>query len=155
VVRAFKFRRLDYLGRHFGDLLAGELLAERFAADLAAAGELDAIVPVPLHWRRRLHRGFNQAERIARPLARALGLPVVPYLRRIRATPPQSLLGRPARIANLRRAFRVSQPERLRGLSLLLVDDVATTGATLEAAAAVLRQAGAERVVAVTVARTL
>lgn len=154
VVRAFKFRRLDYLGRHLGDLLAGELLAERFAADLAAGG-LDAIVPVPLHWRRRLHRGFNQAERIARPLARALGLPVVPYLRRIRATPPQSLLGRPARIANLRRAFRVPHPERLKGLSLLLVDDVATTGATLEAAAAVLRRAGAERVVAVTAARTL
>jgi ComF family protein len=150
VVRALKFRRLDYLGRHFGELLAG-----RFGADLAAAGGLDAAVPMPLHWRRRLHRGFNQAETIACPLARALGLPVVPHLRRIRATPPQSLLGRPARIANLRRAFRVPHPDRLRGLSLLLVDDVATTGATLEAAASVLRQAGAARVVAVTAARTL
>lgn len=147
VVRALKFRRLDYLGRHLG-----EALAARFAAQL---GAIDLVVPVPLHWRRRLRRGYNQAERMATPLARELGLPVVPLLRRTRSTPPQSLLGRAARVANLRRAFQVSDPARLRGRHLLLVDDVATTGATLEAAAAVLRAAGAAAVTAVTAGRTL
>lgn len=147
VVRALKFRRLDYLGRHLGEVLAG-----RFAAEL---GRIDLVVPVPLHWRRRFLRGYNQAERIALPLALRLGRPLVPLLRRTRATPPQSLLGKAARVANLRRAFRVPDPARLRGRHLLLVDDVATTGATLEAAAAVLRDAGAAAVTAVTAGRTL
>ncbi len=147
VVRALKFRRLDYLGRHLG-----EALAERFAAQL---GRVDLVVPVPLHWRRRLLRGYNQAERIARPLAQRLDLPVVSLLRRTRATPPQSLLGKAARVANLRRAFHVPDPARLRGRHLLLVDDVATTGATLEAAAGILRAAGAAAVTAVTAGRTL
>jgi ComF family protein len=147
VIQALKFRRLDYLGRHLG-----EALAVRFAAQL---GKIDLVVPVPLHWRRRIRRGYNQAERMACPLARELGLPVVPLLRRIRSTPPQSLLGRAARVANLRRAFHAPDPARLRGRHLLLVDDIATTGATLEAAAGVLRAAGAAAVTAVTAGRTL
>jgi predicted amidophosphoribosyltransferase len=84
-----------------------------------------------------------------------LDRPIVPLLRRVRATPPQSLLGKAARVANLRCAFRVDDPARLRGLHLLLVDDVATTGATLEAASAILRKAGAAAVTAVTAGRTL
>jgi ComF family protein len=151
VIRALKFRRLDYLGRHLG-----EHLADRFASELSDLETgIDLIVPVPLHWRRRLHRGYNQAALIAAPLARRLALPVAPLLRRTRATPPQSLLGKPARLANLRRAFRVPHPERLQGRHLLLVDDVATTGATLEAAAAILRKAGAASVIAMTAGRTL
>lgn len=147
VIRAFKFRRLDYLGRHLG-----EALAERFAGELA---EIDLVVPVPLHWRRRLHRGYNQAERIASALATRLGLPLASVLRRARATAPQSQLGRAARVANLRRAFRVPRPARVDGLHLLLVDDVATTGATLEAAAAILKKSGAAAVTALTAGRTL
>lgn len=151
VIQAFKFRRLDYLGRHLG-----EALAERFAGEIAARGEpLDLVVPVPLHWRRRLGRGYNQAERIAGPLAARLGLPVALALRRIRSTPPQSLLGKAARSHNLRRAFRVPRSAQVRGLRLLLVDDVATSGATLDAAAAVLKKAGAREVVAVAAGRTL
>jgi len=148
VIQALKFRRLDYLGRHLG-----EALAHHYAGELA--GGLDLVVPVPLHWRRRLHRGYNQAERIARPLAARLGLPVAPVLRRIRSTPPQSLLGKAARSHNLRRAFRVPRPAQVHGLRLLLVDDVATSGATLDAAAAVLKKAGAREVVALAAGRTL
>jgi ComF family protein len=146
VIQAFKFRRLDYLGRHLADALTREL-ASRVPA-------CDAVVPVPLHWRRWLARGYNQAERIARPLAGALGLPLVPALVRRRATPPQSLLGRAERLANLRRAFHVPRPARVRGLCLLLVDDVSTTGATLDAAAAALKKAGAASVTALVAART-
>lgn len=156
VVQALKFRRLDYLGRHLG-----EALAAAFGGELGAGGKidprgrLDAVVPVPLHWRRRLHRGYNQAERIARPLAGRLGLPFAPVLRRRKSTPPQSLLGKAARSHNLRRAFHVPQPGQVSGLHLLLVDDVATSGATLDAAAAVLKQAGAAEVVALAAGRTL
>jgi ComF family protein len=146
VVQALKFHRLDYLGRHLAAALAQEL-----GAGLAAC---DGVVPVPLHWRRRLARGYNQAERIARPLARSLALPLVPALSRTRATPPQSRLGRQERLANLRRAFRARRPERLRDRHLLLVDDVATTGATLDAAATVLKKAGAAAVTALVAGRT-
>ncbi|HYO13013.1 MAG TPA: ComF family protein [Thermoanaerobaculia bacterium] len=146
VVQALKFNRLDYLGSHLAQALADEL-----EDDLAG---FDGIVPVPLHWRRRLARGYNQAEWIARPLARSLGLPLIPALTRRRATPPQTRLGRQDRLANLRRAFRARHPERLRGRDLLLVDDVATTGATLDAAATALKKAGAATVTALVAGRT-
>lgn len=146
VVRGLKFGRLDYLGRHLAAALA-EALGDRLAG-------CDRVVPVPLHWRRRLARGYNQAERIARPLAGRLGLPYAPALARRRATPPQSLLGRDDRLANLRKAFRVPRPERVRDLRILLVDDVATTGATLDAAAAALKNAGAAAVTALVAGRT-
>lgn len=146
VVRGLKFGRLDYLGNHLAAALAAGLDGR--------LGGYDRVVPVPLHWRRHLTRGYNQAERIARPLAGLLGIPYAAALSRRRATPPQSLLGREERLANLRRAFRVPRPDRVRGLRLLLVDDVATTGATLDAAAAALRKAGAAAVTAVVAGRT-
>jgi ComF family protein len=148
VVQALKFRRLDYLGRHLAVALAAELGPR--LEDLS----IDCVVPVPLHWRRRLTRGYNQAERIARPIAALLGLPFDPVLSRSRATPPQSLLGRSHRLANLRRAFRVPRPQAIRGLHLLLIDDVATTGATLDAAAEALKKAGAAAVTALVAGRT-
>lgn len=147
VIQALKFNRLDYLGRHLAlalhEGLGGEL------------GGFDGIVPVPLHWWRRLTRGYNQAERIARPLASRLGVPLVQALRRPRPTRAQTSLGRAARDANLRGAFDVPRPGRVRGLRLLLVDDVATTGATLDAAAAALMRAGADGVTALVAARTV
>jgi ComF family protein len=152
VVRALKFRRLDYLGRHLAAALAAELGPR--LADIAGPAVIDRVVPVPLHWRRRLARGYNQAERIARPLADLLAIPFSTALSRGRATPPQSLLGRTQRLANLRRAFRVPRPQEVRGLHLLLVDDVATTGATLDAAAETLKRAGAAAVTALVAART-
>ena len=146
VVRALKFGRLDYLGRHLGLALAEALGGELGGADL--------VVPVPLHWRRRLRRGYNQAERIARPLAGALDRPLAAALRRLRATPPQSALGRSERLKNPRRAFRARGRFRLAGRTVLLIDDVATTGATLDAAAAALKSAGAAAVVALVAGRT-
>jgi ComF family protein len=149
VVAGLKFRRLDYLGRHLG--LA---LAEAFGGELSG---LDLVVPVPLHWSRRLARGYNQAERIARPLAERLGLPLEAALRRRRATPAQSGFGqggRGARLENLAGAFEVPRGAPLAGRRVLLVDDVATTGATLDAAAQALRRGGASAVVAIVAGRT-
>jgi ComF family protein len=155
-VRALKFRRLDYLGAH----LARDL------RELVAGAEAgwDLVVPVPLHWRRRWRRGYNQAERIARPLAGLLGVPCAELLRRRRATRPQTALAREERLSNPRGAFVLRRGRwppaaaraaaRLAGGRVLLVDDVVTTGATLRAAAEVLRRSGAREVVALAAART-
>lgn len=146
VMQAFKFARLDYLGRHLAQALVEELGT--------ALASFDRVVPVPLHWRRHLARGYNQAERIARPMAGLLGLPCCPDLRRRRSTPPQTSLGRESRQENLRGVFLAPRPARVRGRRILLIDDVATTGATLDAAAGALRTAGAAAITAVVAART-
>jgi ComF family protein len=150
VVSGLKFRRLDFLGAHLGRDLA-TAFAPIFAADLSG---LDLVVAVPLHWGRRLARGYNQAERIARPLAAHLGLPLAAALRRRRATAAQSALPRGARLDNLAGAVDPHPRVALAGRRILLVDDVATTGATLDAAAHALKRAGAATVVAVVVGRT-
>jgi ComF family protein len=117
----------------------------------------DVAVPVPLHPRRRRHRGFNQAH----DLARALGLPVERMLWRVRNTRSQTELPAGERRVNVRDAFACAGRHRLgpspgpKGRSILLVDDVTTTGATLEACAHVLRQEGAREVRAVTAARVV
>lgn len=150
VIQAYKFRRLDYLGGH---LAAG--LAHAVAPALAGAHEERTLISyVPLHWRRRLARGYDQAREIAYPLARDLALPCRPTLRRRRATSAQSSLDRDERRRNLRDVFRVAGVGRVAGWRVFLVDDVATTGATLDAAARTLKAAGAREVVALVAART-
>jgi ComF family protein len=116
----------------------------------------DALVTaVPLHWSRRLVRGYNQADELARALAHALELRRVSPLRRVVRTPKLSELGRVERADMLRTAFRVrsSSAKAIRGRSVLLVDDILTTGATCGAAARALKRAGATRVVAVVIGR--
>jgi ComF family protein len=111
--------------------------------------DADLVVPVPLHKKRHRSRGFNQAE----DLAKHLGLPARAVLRRIRATPSQTDLPAARRHANVRGAFALGRHEDVRALRIVLVDDVCTTGATLEACARVLRAAGAADVSALTAAR--
>jgi ComF family protein len=143
-VRALKFGRAEHLGEALAEILAARCLdfAER----------VDVVTPVPLAWTRLVVRGYNQAEAIARPLARALTRPCRPLLRR-RPRPRQALLSRDERRRNLRGAF-AARARLPAGTRVLLVDDVMTTGATLLAAAAALRHAGAASVHAAVVART-
>jgi ComF family protein len=133
--------------RHLAHLLAREA-----PGDLMLRG-WDTVVPVPLHWRRRWRRGFNQADILARAVGRRHGLSLERYcLARVRATPPQR--GDPAaRRRNVRGAFAVRRAERIAGRRVLLVDDVFTTGATANACAAALREAGATAVGVLTLAR--
>lgn len=109
----------------------------------------DALVPVPLHRRRLWARRFNQAEELGKAIARASGLPLeAGVLRRVKATPTQVGLSATERARNLSGALRVPEAEKLnvRGRRLVLIDDVMTTGSTLDAAARALRRAGAAEV---------
>jgi ComF family protein len=111
----------------------------------------DACVPVPLHRARHRRRGFNQAAE----LAGHLGLPVIPALRRTRRTASQTDLPAAQRYANVRGAFELARRTNVCGMVLVLVDDVSTTGATLDACARVLLDAGAREVRALTAARVV
>lgn len=127
------------------------------AADPALRGLLDLsgpsmLVPVPLHPERRRARGYNQAELLCRSLAERTGLPTGNVLRRARPTTRQHRLNRVARLHNLREAFVVHPPFSLPD-SVILVDDIVTTAATLEACASVLRDAGCATVYGFAVAR--
>ncbi len=116
------------------------------------------IVPVPLHASKRGERGFNQAELLVRAAVRRLPRRVevaAGLLKRERPTHSQVGLTREERVANMRGAFRVTDPQRVKGRTVIVVDDVMTTGTTVSECASVLRKAGAERVWAATVARTL
>lgn len=126
----------------------------RLRAEFCAGPNRDAwVVPVPLHWRRYWRRGYNQADELAEGLAARLGLERKAVLRRIRSTRILAGLGRVERTKLLRGAFHARDTAGLKGRTILLVDDVLTTGATCGAAARALKRAGAARVVAVVVAR--
>ena len=149
VILRLKYRTAEGLAELLGECWA-ELATRRFE-EL----RVDAIVPVPLHWVRHWKRGYNQSEALARGLSMRLHLPCQPsWLRRVRNTPPQKASQtRAERKANVRGAFRARLGVRLQGRTVLLVDDVMTTGATAGEAARALRAGGAGRVVVAVLAR--
>lgn len=144
----------------YGDRLD---LARPMARWMATAGhELlqssDALVPVPLHWRRLWARRFNQAAALAKGISASSGLPILPQaLKRIRATEQQVGLSQAERAANVQGAFRVSEAGKaaIRGKRLVLVDDVLTSGATVDTCARALLRAGAGRVDVLVFARVV
>lgn len=142
-IKALKFKRRLFYGPALAEVLCRECQH--------LPGDIDAVLPVPLHWRRKWFRGFNQAHEIAMPVAKHLGVPLVHNVRRVRATPFQSGLSATERARNLRDAFVVRGD--LSWSHVLIVDDVITTGATTRQLAKVVLKAGAEKVSALAVAR--
>jgi ComF family protein len=157
-VVALKFEGALALAGPLGRLLAEEPVL----LESEGGAPHDLIIPVPLHWRRRLARGFDQSEELARwalvhARQRASKLPALGHrvLARVRATKPQTDLDAEARAANLADAFLVQRPEVVRGRRVLLIDDVTTTGATARACMQALAQAGACSVQALALLRTV
>lgn len=149
-IQLLKYEEVTRLGEFFGEKLAEMALGDPvgFAADV--------VVPVPLHADRRRERGYNQAELIARPVARRLRLVLGSYLLvRKLPRPPKLLLTRAERWKSVRGAYAIREGVRVDNQRVLLVDDVMTTGATLEACARALKKAGASEVVALSVARVV
>jgi len=147
--------------KYRGQLAFAGPLGRRLGCSPVFAEPWDALVPVPLHWRRRWRRGFNQVELLLRaatarrPDLRGRVVPAL--LQRVRAGPPQATLPAQARAEAVTGAFRVPMRRRsaVAGRRMLLVDDVVTTGATLAAARAALEEAGASAVAAVALLRAL
>ncbi len=141
--------RLSQTLKYRGDRALVPVLGACLTRAARALERPEAVTFVPLDRRRRRARGFNQAELLAREVGAALDLPVVPTLRKVRPTRPQAALRRAARLTNLTGAFEAEA----RGYRhLWLVDDVRTTGATLSACAAALKESGARRVDALALA---
>lgn len=144
-IRRFKYDR---------DVTLARPLSELLSAAFSNEFDYDAIVPVPLHLSRLRWRGFNQAVLIAAPLARRYRRPLVrSALRRVRDTIPQVGLAEEDRHGNVAGAFRLRPGWQARGMKLLLVDDVYTTGATVRECARILRRAGARQIDVGVVAR--
>ena len=143
---AFPLDRLLPRLKFHRDFAAGRVLAQCMAERYASLPRPDALLPVPLHRARLRRRGYDQALELAKPLARALALPLLDdVLHRHKTTTAQSRLDADARQRNLRDAFAVAPGAKLPA-QVVLLDDVMTTGATLHAAARALRMAGARRV---------
>jgi ComF family protein len=133
--------------------LAG-LLAETYGNGMCPKEEFNLVSPVPLHPQRQNERGFNQSESLAEYFCQATGLALIKdLLQRVRPTIPQVMLPRQERAKNVRGAFAVSGEVEVSGKDILLIDDIATTGATLKECARILHKAGAEKVCVLTVAR--
>jgi len=154
---AYKFNGRTRLAPTFAEMICD--VARREVGGPRPGLPLDrcrALVPVPLHPARRAWRGFDQAEMLCRALSEPLGLPVwTDALARVRETQPQTQVPGPLRRANVSGAFEARKAWRLKGASLILVDDVMTTGSTLEECARVLKYAGAASVYALTVTRAV
>ncbi|HDR16087.1 MAG TPA: ComF family protein [Desulfobacteraceae bacterium] len=148
-VHAYKFGRTVRLAGTLGRAMG------RHAAGWLGDGPDYLAVPVPLHPSRLRQRGFNQSALLARHVARAASMDLDLYtFRRVRDTPAQSRLGKRDRRRNVRGAFSIADPARFDGKTVVLVDDVATTGSTLHECAVVLKRAGADAVVCLVFART-
>ena len=146
-IHRYKFHRVRALGRPFGVLMA-QCLGERLPQGA------DLVCWAPLSRKRLRERGFNQAELMAREVGRLLSIPAGPVLEKVKDTRPQSELEEEsARQANAQGAYALIPGAGLAGKRVVLVDDVVTSGATLSECAALLRQAGAEQVFCLTLAR--
>jgi ComF family protein len=144
IAHALKYSGIEKVGFELGRRLGEEIRRQSLRADV--------LVPVPLHRRKFRERGYNQSEAISRGISQVLGVPVrVDLIRRSKWTQTQTKLSREERERNVENAFECRSLE-VRGLAVMIVDDVITTGATIESCASVLKGAGAAKIIAASAA---
>jgi ComF family protein len=147
LIKQIKYRSNDSAARRLAAMLAGAVASQ------AVGQSIDLVLPIPAHWRRRFSRGFDHSGRLAKALAGRLGVPLGNELSRVRHTPPQAHLSRTRRLENVRNAFKAISPKTIAGATIVLVDDVCTTGATADEASRTLLNAGASRVIVAVIAK--
>ncbi len=146
-LRRFKFSNKPSYGRTFARLLANKI------NNMTSRPKFDIIISVPLHYLKEQTRGYNQAYLISKELSRKFGVPEKSrILTRTRNTDSQSLLAKNQRIVNIKDAFKVNDPTGIKGKTILLIDDILTTGSTLNECSGELKRAGAKYVVAAVIA---
>ena len=148
LIHEFKYHERLFLRHVIGDWLGAVVEDDRLSSR-----RFDMIIPVPLHPAKQRERGFNQAALLGQSLSSRMQVPVRFALERVRYTRTQTAFDRAERMENLRNAFRLRPAADVRGLQVLLVDDVLTTGSTLSECARVLKRAGASSIYAATAAR--
>jgi len=149
IILLYKYKKLRILGKGLA-----QFAYQTLGNDEAIWWGIDSIIPVPLHPKRKKQRGFNQAQIIARELARLKKTEVIErVLIKLKNVPPQTSLEAKERKKNVKGVFKVLKPEVIKGKIVLLVDDVFTTGSTIFECSSVLRKAGAKEVRALTVAQ--
>ena len=148
LIHQFKYHKHVCLTKPLGDLLIGLLQQDIIP-------EIDVVVPVPLHWKKKQERGFNQSELMAKKICRKLSLPIsINNLHRVKNTLSQTQLSRLQRQKNVNGAFKVKTPDIFLEKNVLLVDDVLTTGITASERARNLKNAGAKEVYLLALARS-
>lgn len=145
VVLDAKFNNMPRLAREAGRIFAREMQAD----GVPALGDIDVLLPVPLHWRRLLRRGYNQSEELAQGLADVLAVPVGDNLRATRAHSTQTRRSAEERRRNVSGIIAVKHPEELAGLHVAVVDDVVTTGSTMADALRAITEAAQPRALSV------
>lgn len=146
LIHHLKYSKMQSISELLGAMICQKLSRIKLTGQLL-------LVPVPLHPKRQLSRGFNQSELLAKVIHKKLKIPFALALKRRKNTPQQMKLKRSLRLKNLEDAFQCSRPNEIIGKTVLLVDDVSTTGSTLNECAQVLRSAGAKQVFGVVVAK--
>ena len=136
LIQDMKYRNFPSIGNMLGELSARELLSSGFLSDI------EAIVPVPMHFLKRAKRGYNQTDHIAQGIAKVIGVPVIPALKMIRRHKTQTNLTQTKRLLNSENLFELKNINPIKGKNILLVDDVCTTGSTLRSAGKVISDTG-------------
>lgn len=148
LIHKFKYKNRDYLSRFLGKLLKDTIQKHKELIDV------DYIIPVPMHWFKKLLRGYNQTELLALNISKYYGKAVLNNsLIRTKYTNSQIKLKKEERMGNIKGCFSVKYRETLKNKRVLLVDDVCTTGATINECSKALKKAGASKIYAVAVAR--
>ena len=147
LIHQLKYKRISKIAA-----ILGAELGEYFLKMSPKIPPNSLIIPIPLHKHRHIERGFNQSELIAKFISKKIKIPILTALKKIKSTPDQTELSGEKRRKNIKGVFSITNQEQIKGKNIILVDDVKTTGSTIEEAAGILKKSGAKRIWALTVA---